>query len=92
MKTDFNNLNVEVEERVAVVTINRPEVRNALNKETWVELKKFLSEAEAEEQVHIVIFTGAGDKAFVAGADVAALKQRSMLETLKGEILPKQNP
>ncbi|MEW6275430.1 MAG: enoyl-CoA hydratase/isomerase family protein [Bacillota bacterium] len=85
MKTDFNNLNVEVEERVAVVTINRPEVRNALNKETWVELKEFLSEAEAEEQVHIVIFTGAGDKAFVAGADVAALKQRSMLETLKGE-------
>ncbi|MCL6448000.1 MAG: enoyl-CoA hydratase/isomerase family protein [Armatimonadetes bacterium] len=70
---------------MAIVTINRPEVRNALNKETMLELKSLVSELEADEKIQVVILTGAGEKAFAAGADLRSLKERSMLQTLKGE-------
>lgn len=81
----YNNLIVEYENKIAVATINRPQVRNALDRETWRELNALINELEVDEQIQVVIFTGSGDKAFVAGADVRALKERSMLETFKGE-------
>ncbi|MFA7468448.1 MAG: enoyl-CoA hydratase-related protein [Desulfotomaculaceae bacterium] len=71
----------DVESKIAVVTVNRPEARNALNKETWSELDAVCDQLDKDNEVEIIIFTGAGEKAFVAGADVGALKERSMLQT-----------
>ena len=71
---DYKNLLVEVEDGIALVTINRPTVLNALNEETLRELQGALREMEGRKDVRAVILTGEGDKAFVAGADIAAMK------------------
>lgn len=81
----FQNLILEIEDKIAIVTVNRPEVRNALNAATWRELELLISQLENDDEVRVVIITGAGDKAFVAGADVKSLRERSALETFAGE-------
>lgn len=60
-----------VSEHVATVTVNRPEKRNALNGTVRREIVQVLDAIRDEEDVRVVVFTGAGEKAFVAGADVA---------------------
>ncbi len=77
---------VERDEEIAVLVINRPEVRNALDKNGWSELKENLSLLENDGSVKAVIITGAGVKAFVAGADIRALSERSVLETMGGQV------
>lgn len=57
-----------------IITINRPETLNALNKKTLGELERALTEVEHHDEVRCVILTGAGEKAFVAGADIAEMK------------------
>ena len=81
----YKNLIVNKEEGIAIITINRPEVRNALNRETWLEIRAVVAELREDLDVQVVVITGAGDKAFVAGADVNALRQRSMVETIDNE-------
>lgn len=69
----FDNLLVErdgSDPRVAIVTVNRPQVRNALNRATIDELGRAAHELQRDESVLVVILTGAGDKAFAAGADI----------------------
>jgi enoyl-CoA hydratase len=68
-----DSLLVERGGAIAVVTFNRPEVRNALNAETLDTLRRVMLELKADDQVRVVILTGAGDKAFVAGADIREL-------------------
>ena len=58
---------------VAIVTINRPKVLNALNAPTLDELRRAMLDLQHDERVRVVILTGAGDKAFVAGADINEL-------------------
>jgi enoyl-CoA hydratase len=58
---------------VATVTFNRPQVRNALNAETLAALRRRMLDLKVDEQVRVVILTGAGEKAFVAGADINEL-------------------
>jgi enoyl-CoA hydratase len=67
----------ERREEVLVLTINRPEVRNALNAEVRAALWAALDGAEAEAGVTALVLTGAGDRAFVAGADIRELKERT---------------
>jgi enoyl-CoA hydratase len=71
------NLIVERDGAVLSVTINRPKVLNALNAPTLAELSLVVDEARADEGVRVVILTGAGEKAFVAGADINELAQQT---------------
>jgi enoyl-CoA hydratase len=80
---DYQNIQVEVTGSLAYLTIHRPEVRNALNKQTLDELKDALERLRDDDQVGCVIFTGAGDKSFAAGADIAQLNEKKMLDALK---------
>ncbi|MDP1801889.1 MAG: enoyl-CoA hydratase/isomerase family protein, partial [Bacteroidota bacterium] len=61
----------EIQNGVLVVTINRPDKLNALNKQTIEELHETLVEAENQPEIRAIILTGSGQKAFVAGADIA---------------------
>jgi len=62
------------EKPVVKITVNRPEVRNALNKATRQELKNAVAEVGKDDSIRVVIITGAGDKAFISGADITELK------------------
>jgi enoyl-CoA hydratase len=66
-------------DRVAVITINRPEKRNALNIQTRAEGAAILDELRADDSVRVVVITGAGDKAFIAGADIAEFAGRTAI-------------
>lgn len=76
----FENLLVEHRDGVAVVTIDRPKALNALNAATVAELSRAVAALAEDVSVRVVIFTGAGDKAFVAGADIAEMRTMSAAE------------
>ncbi|HWW00374.1 MAG TPA: enoyl-CoA hydratase-related protein [Candidatus Acidoferrum sp.] len=65
---------------IAYVTLNRPRVLNALNAKTWEDLRAAFGEARDDGEVRGVILTGAGDKAFIAGADISELARLSSVE------------
>jgi enoyl-CoA hydratase len=67
------NVRYEKKGSIAYVTVNRPKVLNALNTPTWTDLQAAFEDAKADTSVHGVILTGAGDKAFIAGADISEL-------------------
>jgi enoyl-CoA hydratase len=69
----FENLLIERDGATAIVTINRPNVLNALNTQTLDELRRAILELKQDEGVRVVILTGAGGKSFVAGADINEL-------------------
>ena len=67
----YQNILSEFENGVTTITINRPKKLNALNRETIKELHTALSIAEEEHETKVIVITGSGDKAFVAGADIS---------------------
>jgi enoyl-CoA hydratase len=75
-----NNVAFERQGAVATVTFDRPKALNALNPETLAELAEVAVAIEGDRSVRAVVVTGAGDKAFVAGADIAAMEQMSAVE------------
>jgi enoyl-CoA hydratase len=79
MSESYETLLVERRERVCIITINRPDKRNALNIKTRAEGAQILEELRDDESVGVVVFTGAGDKAFIAGADIAEFAGRTAL-------------
>ncbi|MEO8433822.1 MAG: enoyl-CoA hydratase-related protein [Pyrinomonadaceae bacterium] len=79
MAADYETLLVERRGRVAIVTINRPDKRNALNIKTREEGAAVLEQLQNEDEVRVVVITGAGDKAFIAGADIAEFAGRTAL-------------
>jgi enoyl-CoA hydratase len=69
----YENLLYEKRERIGWVTFNRPKVLNALNRKTMEELSHVFTSAREDDDVRVLILTGAGEKAFVAGADIGEL-------------------
>src|ERR1700758_2257503 len=79
----FENLLYGKNGDVVYVTVNRPQVLNALNQATFTELGVAFGEAGADPTVKGVILTGAGDKAFIAGADISELAQATPVAALE---------
>jgi enoyl-CoA hydratase len=71
---------VERADRVAIVTVNRPDKRNALNTTVRQELVRVFDHLRDDDDTRVVVLTGAGDKAFIAGADIAEFAQRTPLQ------------
>lgn len=71
---------VNVEGHVATITINRPKALNALSTQVLTELNQALDDVNAKHDVYALIITGAGDKSFVAGADIAEMKDKNVEE------------
>src|SRR6202044_2188870 len=73
----YDNLLFEVSDKIARITFNRPNVLNALNRKTMDELGDCLKKVRADDDIRVLILTGAGEKAFVAGADINELSQQT---------------
>ena len=86
----MNNLLREVENGIALLTVNRPKSLNALNSETLAELNTCLAELENNEEVKVVILTGSGEKSFVAGADISEMVNATPAEGRKMGLLAKE--
>ena len=77
---NYENILTEQENGLAIITINRPEKLNALNKATIEELNKAFTTLDADSAVKVIIITGSGEKAFVAGADISEFANFSVAE------------
>jgi enoyl-CoA hydratase len=77
---NFENLLYEKKDAIARITFNRPKVLNALNRKTVEELREALIDARDDAVVRVLILTGAGEKSFVAGADIGELAQRTPVD------------
>jgi enoyl-CoA hydratase len=75
----YETLLLERRDRVAIITVNRPDKRNALNIKTREEGAALLEELRNDDSVGVVVFTGAGDKAFIAGADIGEFAGRTAM-------------
>ncbi|OEU70617.1 MAG: hypothetical protein BA864_00635 [Desulfuromonadales bacterium C00003093] len=76
----YENLLLEIRDNIAQLTINRPKALNCLNPQTLVELSQMFAELQKNPEVKVIILTGAGEKAFVAGGDVAVMQPLGPLE------------
>src|SRR6266508_1601903 len=76
----LENVLYEKKGAIAYVTLNRPKVLNALNRRTWEDLQTAFEDAREDSAIRGVILTGAGDKAFIAGADIGELSKVSAVE------------
>src|SRR6202011_5138697 len=76
----YENLLYEKRDGIAFITFNRPKVLNALNRKTIEELQQVLLDARADHAVRVLILTGAGEKAFVVGADISELAQQTPID------------
>jgi enoyl-CoA hydratase len=79
---EYKNLLFGVENNIATITLNRPKALNALNSEIISELGDAVSKCEADENVKVMILTGAGDRAFAAGADITEFQGKSPREII----------
>ena len=76
----YTNLLITDADNVRAITINRPDQLNALNRDTITELDRALTEADADKAIRVVVITGSGPKAFVAGADIKEFAHFSVPE------------
>jgi enoyl-CoA hydratase len=77
---NYNNILTETRDGIATITINRPNKLNALNRDTIQELHNAFKEADEKKKTKVIIVTGSGEKAFVAGADISEFADFSVAE------------
>src|SRR2546423_2230955 len=80
LSATFDNIRFDRKDQIAYVTINRPKVLNALNAATMGELRTVFTQLKDDGNVRVVILTGAGEKSFVAGADIGELEKNNPVE------------
>lgn len=81
---DFENILYEVEDGILSLTLNRPEMRNALTPAMWRDIQMAVDKAGEDDSVKVVIVAGAGDKALASGADIREIHDRETLKMLSG--------
>ncbi len=79
---EYETIITETEEGIGRITINRPNVRNALNTQVLGDIRQALAELRHDAEVGVVVFTGSGDASFAAGADIAELREKTALDAL----------
>ncbi len=79
---NLENVTYEVKEDIGTITINRPQKKNALNRATRMELRKVLEEIRSSQELRVLIITGAGQDAFIAGADIPELKEMNQWDMM----------
>ncbi|MEO7977033.1 enoyl-CoA hydratase-related protein [Flavobacterium sp.] len=77
---NYENIIISIEEKIGTVTINRPEKLNALNKATISDLSKAIKLLAKNDEVRVIVLTGSGEKAFVAGADISEFASYTIAE------------
>ena len=82
----YKNILLERQDAIGIITINRPEVRNALNRLTIEEMNDAFEKLEQDETIGVIVFTGAGEKAFVAGADINQVRSSQPFDALTSTI------
>jgi enoyl-CoA hydratase len=81
----FETITVDVDNHVALITLNRPDALNALNDQLMTELVSALKDAQENDKVRCIILTGS-EKSFAAGADVAMMKDKGFVEVFAGDL------
>ncbi len=76
----YQNVILEKEDRIAVLYVNRPAALNALNNDTLLDIQAAVAEIKKDANIDVLIITGAGDKSFVAGADIAYMQPLTAME------------
>src|SRR2546421_805749 len=84
MPESYQNILVDRDENVGIVTLNRPNALNALNFELVGEVAEALMEFERDESIRCIVITGAGEKAFAAGADIKEMSDKSPIDMMMG--------
>lgn len=84
--TKFQNIVIESEDGVGILTLNRPDIRNALDFTTWGEIKIGMQELYDDPDVRVIIITGAGGKAFASGGDINSLVTRRWDEVINSNV------
>src|SRR5438876_11024657 len=82
--SNYQSILVDRDERVGIVTLNRPNELNALNFQLVSELANALEELDRDEEIRCMVITGAGEKAFAAGADIKEMSDKSPIDMLLG--------
>ncbi|HCF49895.1 MAG TPA: crotonase [Syntrophomonas sp.] len=77
---EFANVILEKQDKIGVLTINRPKALNALNKDTLLDIKAAVALVQEDPEIDVLVITGSGDKSFVAGADITYMLEMTALE------------
>ena len=79
-RVSYEHLLLDVADHVGIIKLNRPEVLNAMNRKLFSEIDAALTQMEEDDGVHAIIFTGAGERAFSAGADIHEMAEQARME------------
>jgi enoyl-CoA hydratase len=82
---EYGNINIENRNGTAILTINRPEVRNALDRQTWEELRSAFFAFKNDLDIQAIVITGAGGKAFASGADIRSFTERKVTDMMNSD-------
>ena len=80
---DLKNFKLEIDEGIAILTLNREESRNSISNECWFEIARFFDYADTNDEIKVIILTGAGSKTFASGQDIKTLPPKKGIEGIR---------